>query len=454
MKALSYAVFGFSLAFMAVSMLAPQYAATIGVKTSLGVTLAAFDVVVVLAFLGLGWWFLTHLDTPLTRLELAAILLIVAYVAYELLVVVAFGVAGGLNPIAMLRAVSPRLSVVLLPVLYALLRGGVRPEVFVRAVTIVGVAVAVVVIARYFVIGPIGGVSALGFRLREAWGGSVLLFGWLLLSAITLRKNTLVSLGLSLLAVLAMALANHRSGYVALLAALLFYVAANRRRSGKALLIASLAAVGVIAVISFMPVVSQSAVYSARTMFSVDADINTQDRVVSSVAAWRDFSRRPFGDVAWHPTDNYTVGRWDAHNVVFQVLAAEGLVGFFLHTALWGVIFLAAFRHRRADALLRFSSAYMVFYLTFCLFNTNFYAPENAVLLTGVGAVVLAVVANMQQQPAGVPRHLTANDVRLMHAGETGVDTWGLRVSSQARGVPNPSELARGARGDARSMFD
>lgn len=396
MKKFLYLVFALAVLFMAVSMLVPKDVGTTGVTMPFGVTLGAFDAVVLLAFLGLGLWLVGHVDTPLSQLELAVIVLVLCYLTYEVFVVVPLGVMSGLSPIFMLRSVAPRLAVVLLPTFYLLLRNGVRSATFVGALSLVAAIVAVIVVVRYLVLGPLGGVDEIGFRLREAWGGTILLFGWLLLGALIIRRNGLLSLCLSLLAVLAIALTNQRSGYVALLVALLFYVAFNRRKSGRAIVIASLAATGVILVVAFMPVVKDSMVYSVQTMFSVNADLNTQDRVVTSVAAWNEFTRRPLGDIAWHPTDNYASGHWDAHNVVFQVLAAEGLIGFLFHAALWGVIFAAAFRHRHFSAVLRFGSTYIVFYLVFCLFNTNFYSSANAILLMSVGAVILAGVADFE----------------------------------------------------------
>jgi O-antigen ligase len=141
-------------------------------------------------------------------------------------------------------------------------------------------------------------------------------------------------------------------------------------------------------------------------MFNARSDATAWDRVERSRLAWEYIQVHPFGDHVWNRTF-YLIDLGDQgfepHNFIVQALDKQGWISALLLFSLLGVILWIGWRTRRYSKLALVMTCYLVFYLVFCLFNTNFDAVENVTLFALAGALILHAhrAARVQTLSAG-----------------------------------------------------
>ena len=327
--------------------------------------------------------------------------LVGAYLAYQVGVVatVAF-LAYHRSSGEIFLGLDARLALLFIPFFYYL---GLRYFTAATLVALVNVAAGLLLLYalyRYVVIGPQGYWDGSEYRLRVLWGGSTLLFGWMAVTGLFLEKPGLRAYAVALAGILGIALENHRSGYMALVLALA-YQTLSTLRIGKRVVLVACALVIVWASLSTVsPALRASASYSLRTMFNPHADVTASDRVQRSALAWHYVVAHPLGDYVWTHTlylvDLGTDG-FEPHNFVIQTLDKQGVVVAGLIFALIVYVMVIGWSIRRRSRLAGAMTAYLVFYLAFCLFNTNFDSVENVTLFAL--AVALVLYANKDSRP-------------------------------------------------------
>jgi len=310
----------------------------------------------------------------------AVIWLIVAYVAYQLLVVLPVAVVvHDLRLIDVLKLQESRLAILFIPFFYSVALRYWRPATVIAVFDVAAATLALWVLIRYALDGGQGYWDGDLYRLRAVWGGASLVFAWLLFTSLFYWPLRLWRLPVAALALGALVLANHRSGILALLSALVVQLLAMRGNLKRLVAVVAVVAVVGVGVYAASPFVRSSVAYSLRTLVNPSADVNATDRVTRSVLGLQYFSQHPLGDYIW--SQRYylvSFGERDfaPHNMVVQLLVTQGVVATLLFLALIAVSMWISWRNR-AHRLSAVMLSYLVFYVVFCLFNTNIESPEN-----------------------------------------------------------------------------
>lgn len=366
-----------------------------------------FDIVLGLALLALLAGNAFTVTTDPVGANRVVVSLCIAYLAYQVFVVLPYAVLlHDLGPIDVIRDLEVRLGLILVLAIYGIVLRYLRPAVLVTLLDLAAVALAIWVIRTYVTTGGRGQEDLGRFSVREIWGGATLLFGWLFFTSIFYWPMRWWRFLLAVLAIGGIVLANHRSGFVALLAGLVVQMAATGRLTRRVIMTAAVIVVVGGGVYYAAPTVRESAAYSLRTMFNSTSDANAQDRVVRSQLGFDYFVAHPLGDYVW--THRYYLVNVDRdfapHNFVVQLLDTQGAISSLLMFAIMGVAAAIGWRNR-ADPLSTVMLAYLTFYLVFCLFNTTIDQFENFVLFPTAVALLLYQnrVLQEEQSPAALP---------------------------------------------------
>ena len=195
--------------------------------------------------------------------------LCIVYLGYQLFVVLPAAVLlHGLGPIDVLRGQEARLGLILVLVVFGVVLRYIRPVVLVTVLDIAATALALWVVYLFLKSGEQGVMEGGRYTVRQVWGGATLLIGWLFFTSLFYWPVRWWRVVLAILALGGIVLANHRSGFVALLAAIAIQMAATGRLTRRVVLtVAVIAALGA-GVYYGAPSVRRSAEYSLGTMFS------------------------------------------------------------------------------------------------------------------------------------------------------------------------------------------
>ena len=231
---------------------------------------------------------------------------------------------------SLLRANSTnRVALMLIPFVYLVGLKYVSPQRIVSWVNAAAVCLAFYALYKYAAVGITGmaGSRVGAFRLRELWGGATMLFGFLILTSLFLRRPTAFAYALALLGLLGMALTNHRSAYVALLLTVPPLLVNARWLGRRAAIILLVAASATLLLFAVSPTARDSVVYSLRTMVNPTADTSARDRVDRSRLGWDYFVANPLGDYQWSGR-YYLVDlgpdAFEPHNFVIQLWDNRG----------------------------------------------------------------------------------------------------------------------------------
>jgi len=345
----------------------------------------------------------------------AVVFLVLGYCAYQITIIVPVSVVlHDLTPVGVIRELEVRLGLLLLPFMYLVVLKYVSPQRLVLLVNTAAVVLALYIAYRYATIGPS---YEGGNRLRELGGSAIFLFGFLILSSLFLLRPSIFTYAGAMLGAVGIALTNHRSGYLALFAVGIPLFFHFRRASPRTVVVLIVLVSSVVLLLSASPTVRENAYYSLRTMVNPTADQNARDRVDRSRLGWDYFVANPLGDHAWNQRF-YLVDLTDPfepHNFVIQILDEQGIVGFAFFAAIIVTVTRIAWRNRSADRMSAVMLGYFVFYLVFCLFNTNIINQWNILLLAVPVGLIL-------KRNADLVRELRTVDAESLLADADGPD--------------------------------
>jgi O-antigen ligase len=282
-------------------------------------------------------------------------------------------------------------------------------------------AAAAIVVAgfaafSYATKGASGAVSGSTFRLRQTYGGASLFEGWLVLFSLLYWRPSRLTYALAVLGLAGLLLTNHRSAFLALGVACIFHAVFNRSFASRALSIVALCATVLLVVSMVSPVIWTSTRYSLTTMLNPHSDTNADTRVVGFSEAMTEFTEYPFGDALWRNV-RYALGDAEPHSMAAQILSQEGVIGAAFWLALFLVAFGIAWRNRARDRLSATQLTYLVFFVVFCLLNTNI----RGVLDIGVLAFCVAsILLQDERLRAALPRRRAALSPELRPLAATG----------------------------------
>lgn len=352
-----------------------------------------FDVLLVLSTAAFFYAVSLRTPTDASSANRAVLRLTGAYLLYQLIVVMPVAVFWyDVGPSVTYKLLASRLALALIPFFYYVALRYVRPERLVLLMNAAAFALLLYALYRYVFIGPQGSWENGEFRLRVLWGGSTLLFGWLSVTGLILQTRAVYAYGMGLAGLLGIVLVNHRSGYVALVFALVSYVILSRRITKRLVAITAAALIGGVLLAAASPTIRESATYSLTTMFNPNADVTAQDRVERTVLAWDYLQEHPLGDYTWNRQYylvNLGAAAFGPHNWVIYALNTQGWISAGLLFALVGSVLVAGWTVRRHSRLGLAMTVYLVFYLAFCLFNGSFEAVQNISLFALAVALVL-----------------------------------------------------------------
>ena len=344
--------------------------------------------------------------------------LCIAYLGYQLFVVLPAAVLlHDLRPIDVLRDQEARLGLILVLVIYSFVLRYCRPALVVTLFDIAAAALTLWVVYLFMGNGEQGVMEGGRYTVRAIWGGATLLIGWLFFTSLFYWPVRWWRVVLAVLALGGVVLANHRSGFVALLAALTVQMMATGRLTRRVVLTVAVIAFLGVGVYYGAPSVRASAAYSLRTMFNSNADANAQDRVERTRLAFDYFVEHPLGDYIWNQR-YYLVNvsgpnrTFPPHNFVVQLLVIQGVVPSLLFFAVIGCTAFIAWRNRD-NPLSAVMLAYLTFYLVFCLFNTTIDQYENMALFPVAVALILHQNRALREAAGTASAQVGAADVSL-----------------------------------------
>lgn len=321
--------------------------------------------------------------------------IVLGYCAYQVAVILPVSVAfHDLAPIAVTRQLESRFALVLIPFVYLVGLKYMPPRRLVAWINAAAIGMALFALYKYATVGIVGAQGDAGaLRIRELWGGATLLFGFLVLTSLFLRRPNAFAYVIALVGLIGMALTNHRSGYVALIATVPPLLINSRRVARRAVVVTLVVASATLLLFAVSPTTRESVIYSLRTMVNPTADTSARDRVDRSRLGWDYFVANPLGDYQWSQR-YYLVyvgpDNFEPHNFVIQLLGQQGIVGFAFFAAMIVTTARIGWRNRRKDRVSAVMLAYFAFYLVFCFFNTNILNVDNIFLLIAPVAVILA----------------------------------------------------------------
>jgi hypothetical protein len=364
------------------------------VVMSLGpVPVYIFDVLLLLSSAAFLYVVGLHVPTDPSAANRAVLRIAGAYILYQLVIVIPVAVfwyhvgIGGAY-----RLLDARIALVLIPFFYYVGLRHVRPARVVALVNVAAVALLLYAVYRYAFVGAEGGWEGGVYRLRVLWGGSTFLFAWLMITGLLLGTRAFRAYALGIAGLLGIVLVNHRSAYIALILAIAVHVLLSRGITRRVVSIAVIAVVGGILLAAVSPTIRSSAAYSVTTMFNARSDATAWDRVERTSLAWDYVQAYPLGDYVWnHRYYLVDLGAegFEPHNFVIQTLDKQGWVSASLLFILIAAVLWVGWRTRTHSRLGRVMTVYLVFYLTFCLFNTNIDAVENVTLFALAVALIL-----------------------------------------------------------------
>ena len=393
--------------FTALSMAwAPQFVGTY--LTSVGsIGIAPFDVVLgpaVLALVALNAFFFKRDPVPMNRL---VVWLCIALIGYQIFVVLPAAVLlHDLRPLDVLRSLEVRcFGLILVLAVYGVVLRFCKPALLVALFDVAAAALAAWVIYGYLTTGGWGYWQDGVYRLRVAWGGCSLLFGWLLISSLFYWPVRPWRMVLAIVAMTALILTNHRSAFVALLAAFVVQMVATGRITRRVALTIAVVAVMGVGLYYASPRVRDSVVYSFGTMFNANADSTAEDRVERSRLAFDYFLEHPLGDYIWNQRYYLVNVSFDfvPHNFIVQRLVTQGIIASLLFFAIVALSALIAWRNRR-DETSAVCLSYLTFYLVFSLFNAEIDLLETQALFAVAIAIILHQNRVLEDDDASLPQ--------------------------------------------------
>ncbi len=335
---------------------------------------------------------------PPSRLLLQLILL---YLAFNLFVLVPWSIIDGIRLPTVFRILSPRLALVQIPFFFLLLQEEAWREKLFGHINFLILALFLLALFR-LATGQIGHTST--GELRLFWGGVALVFGFGASLNFFRKLNYPSRLFAAVASVFGIITINHRSGYLALFVAVIFGLLFIRKRLNY-LFIFLYSSVALLIILYFTaPVVF----FDMLTRLSLISDLtegNAVDRLQRWQLAWMYFKTnwllgsKLSGQMYLMALERSS----PPHNFLLEVLTLEGIVGLFFYLFILFKGITLGFRNSLYNNTSLSLSISLIFYLTFCLFNTNFLHPNNVLFMTLPLAAIMTISNVLTTQAAAQP---------------------------------------------------
>ena len=329
--------------------------------------------------------------------------IIIAYLAFELLFVVPVaGWIGTAKTTAVLSELAVRFTWVLFPVVLVLCTDDrVRRR---ASFVVIAAGVCLVLWGVYTAAAGGGGgyyLEGEDLRYRILYGGSLMLFAWPLVVALSgdvRRRSTLALLAIPLAGLL---LTNMRSGYIACAVAAVACLVLSKQVRRVVPWIVPVALVAVVVGLLWGQQAGSAFGYTMSHLFDLGSSTGA-DRVARDVLAWNYFAKYPFSDYVW--TWRYYLvylqNPYGPHNFVANIAVTEGVAGLVFYAS----ILVVALRHTWSwvwkDVEVRMLVCYLLLYLVFQSANSGFYAPVNIALFIAAVAALVARIDRLRREKA------------------------------------------------------
>ena len=187
--------------------------------------------------------------------------LVLGYCAYQIAVVLPVAVMGhNLDPALVARDLENRLALLLIPFMYLVALKYLTPRRLVLLVNITAVLLALY--AVYKILGTGARYTTAVSSAARTLGRVTFFFAFLVLTALFLVRSGVASYVAAIIGLVGIALTNHRSGYVALIAVAVPLFFHFRRASLRTVLLLVVIATGASLVLAVSPAIRQSTFYS------------------------------------------------------------------------------------------------------------------------------------------------------------------------------------------------
>jgi len=327
--------------------------------------------------------------------------LILLYLAFNLFVLVPWSIIDGIRLPTVFRILSPRLALVQIPFFFLLLQEEAWREKLFGHINFLILARFLLALFR-LATGQIGHTST--GELRLFWGGVALVFGFGASLNFFRKLNYPSRLFAAVASVFGIITINHRSGYLALFVAVIFGLLFIRKRLNY-LFIFLYSSVALLIILYFTaPVVF----FDMLTRLSLISDLtegNAVDRLQRWQLAWMYFKTnwllgsKLSGQMYLMALERSS----PPHNFLLEVLTLEGIVGLFFYLFILFKGITLGFRNSLYNNTSLSLSISLIFYLTFCLFNTNFLHPNNVLFMTLPLAAIMTISNVLTTQAAAQP---------------------------------------------------
>lgn len=328
--------------------------------------------------------------------------ILIAYMAFELLVVVPVAVwLGTAKLTTILDTMSVRFTWLLFPVMLMLCADD-RARRIAGGVVVVAAACLVIWGLYSAATGGAGYYLEAGdLRYRVLYGGTTLLFAWpfvLAASQPAADRYTAAFLAISLVGLL---LANHRSGFIAFAIAGLVCVLMSGQFRRVVQWVVPIGALAAAVALVWRQQASAAFGYTLSHLMDLSAGTGA-DRLVRYRLAWDFFASRPINDYVWSWRYYlvYVRDLYQPHSFVFEIAVYEGVAGLLFYGSLLTTTLKHAWKWGTKDAEARALLGYVIVYLAFLAANANWYLPVNFALLVGAVAGLASRVDQLRSAEA------------------------------------------------------
>jgi O-antigen ligase len=327
--------------------------------------------------------------------------LILVYLIFNIFVLVPWSIIDGVRLPTVFRILSPRLALIQIPFFFLLLQEETQREGLFRHINFLILALFLLALFR-LATGQIGHTST--GELRLFWGGVALVFGFGASLNFFRKLNYPTRLFAGVASVFGIITINHRSGYLALFVAGILGILFIRKRLNYLFILLYSSAALLIVLYFTAPVVF----FDMLTRLSLVSDLtegNAVDRLQRWQLAWMYFKTnwllgsKLSGQMYLMALERSS----PPHNFLLEVLTREGVVGLFFYLIILLKGIMLGFRNSLYSSTTLSLSISLIFYLTFCLFNTNFLHPNNVLFMTLPLAAIMAIDNILTKQATAQP---------------------------------------------------
>lgn len=320
--------------------------------------------------------------------------IVIAYLAFELLLVVPVAMWIGTEKLTVvLSELAVRFTWLLLPVVIILCSDD-RSRRRASSLTIL-VAACLILWGVY-----VGVTSGVGYylegdelRYRILYGGSLMLFAWPFVVALSQDVRRRRTLPLLVIPLAGLVMTNMRSGYIACAIAGVACLVWSKQVHRVVPWLVPAALVAVIVALAWGRQASDALGYTMSHLLDLSAGTGA-DRVARDVLAWDYFARNPFSDYVW--TWRYYLvylqNPYGPHSFVANIAVTEGVAGLAFYASVLLVALRSAWHWVTKDQEARTLACYLLLYVVFQSANGGWYAPVNiALFIAALAALVVRV---------------------------------------------------------------